>query len=105
VGAWGYNVYGQLGDTPSGTPAQANVPVAVSLPSGTTIDALARGPVAFHALAVIGDLAVATGALPGGTVGVPYSVGVSATGGIGGDSWRCRWGPMSTSLTVTCSRG
>jgi alpha-tubulin suppressor-like RCC1 family protein len=38
--AWGYNNYGQLGN---GTTANSNTPVAVSMPSGTTVTAVAGG--------------------------------------------------------------
>jgi len=85
VYAWGSNGVGGLGD--GGTEAQADVPVAVSLPAGTTIDTLARGPDAAHLLAVAGDLAVATTALPSGTVGVPYAATLTGTGGQGAEQW------------------
>src|SRR5450756_149320 len=45
--AWGYNGYGGLGN---GTIFQNNTPVAVSLPSGTTVTAIAGG--FFHSLAL-----------------------------------------------------
>jgi len=45
--AWGYNAYGQLGN---GTTTASNVPIAVSLPSGTTVTAIAGG--ANHSLAL-----------------------------------------------------
>jgi len=45
--AWGWNPYGQLGD---GTTITSTVPVAVSLPSGTTVTAIAAGFV--HSLAL-----------------------------------------------------
>ena len=45
--AWGYNGYGQLGN---GTTTNSSTPVAVSLPSGTTVTAIAGGR--FHSLAL-----------------------------------------------------
>jgi alpha-tubulin suppressor-like RCC1 family protein len=45
--AWGNNGYGQLGN---GTTADSNVPVGVSLPSGTTVTAVAGG--SLHTLAL-----------------------------------------------------
>src|SRR5665213_2287289 len=55
--AWGKNANGELGD---GTNSNSSVPAATSLPAGTTIDALARGSFAEHALAIIGDLSITT---------------------------------------------
>ena len=45
--AWGYNVYGQLGN---GATTNSSTPVAVSLPSGTTVTAIAGG--GYHSLAL-----------------------------------------------------
>jgi alpha-tubulin suppressor-like RCC1 family protein len=45
--AWGNNSVGQLGN---GTSANSNIPVAVSLPSGTTVTAIAGGDI--HSLAL-----------------------------------------------------
>nr|WP_082312815.1 Ig-like domain repeat protein [Salinispora fenicalii] len=45
--AWGHNNFGQLGD---GSTTDSNTPVAVNLPTGTTITTVAAG--AFHTLAV-----------------------------------------------------
>ena len=48
VMAWGYNKYGQVGN---GTANNSSVPVLVSLPSGTTVSAIAAGD--FHSLALL----------------------------------------------------
>jgi alpha-tubulin suppressor-like RCC1 family protein len=45
--AWGYNGFGQLGNS---TTTDSSTPVAVSLPSGTTVTAIAGGE--YHSLAL-----------------------------------------------------
>ena len=45
--AWGYNAYGQLGDA---TTLNRFTPVRTSLPSGTTVTAIAGGE--YHSLAL-----------------------------------------------------
>ena len=45
--AWGYNYYGELGN---GTTTNSSISVAVSLPSGTTVTAIAGG--GYHSLAL-----------------------------------------------------
>jgi alpha-tubulin suppressor-like RCC1 family protein len=100
--AWGFNAGGMLGNTPSGPPAQANVPVAVSLPPGTTVTLLAHGSVATHALALarIGNLTVSSAALPAATVGLPYTTTLSATGGLGADSWSASGLPAGLAINA-----
>ena len=78
VYAWGQNGDGQLGD---GTTTNSPMPVAVALPAGTTIDTLARGSSANHALALIGDLSLTTSSLPAGTVGRSYVAALTGAGG------------------------
>jgi len=86
--AFGSNRFGQLGRTAgAGTGAANPTPAQVALPAGTTIDAVAQGPAANFTLAQVADLAVVTGSLTGGQVGVPYAAGAEATGGGGDDVW------------------
>ncbi len=101
VYAWGGNSVGELGNGAVAS-ATSDVPVAVSLPAGTTIDALAAsGGGATHELAIVGDLGVSTGSLPAGTVGLPYSAAVSATGGAGGDVWSASGLPAGLSINAS----
>ena len=80
--AFGENYYGQLGSTTNNRTGGPNpTPALVSLPTGSTIDTVARGSAAEHTLVVTADLAVINGSLPGGTVGTAYSVQVQASGG------------------------
>jgi alpha-tubulin suppressor-like RCC1 family protein len=46
---WGNNFIGELGN---GTMISSDIPVAASLPGGTTVIALAAGPAANHTLVV-----------------------------------------------------
>ena len=79
---FGDNQYGALG-RPANSGNQNPNPLAatVALPAGTTIDAVAQGSVATDAFAIVSDLAITTGSLPAGRVGVPYHATVQATGG------------------------
>lgn len=103
VYAWGNNSVGQLGNGQSvSAMSYSTVPVAVSLPAGTTIDALSTGASVGDTLAIVGDLAVSTGSPPAGTVGVPYSAAVvSATGGAGGDVWSASGLPAGLSINAS----
>jgi alpha-tubulin suppressor-like RCC1 family protein len=102
VYAWGINDKGELGNGASATAIPyATAPVAASLPAGTTIDALSTGSGAADTLAIVGDLALSTGSLPAGTVGLPYSAAVSATGGAGGDVWSASGLPAGLSINAS----
>ncbi len=80
--AFGENYFGQLGSTVNNDTVEPNpTPTLVSLAAGTTLDTVARGPRADHTLVLVADLAVSSGALPGGQAGVPYSATVQAAGG------------------------
>lgn len=88
VYAFGANLYGQLGiEAGSGTTNPNHTPALVGLPAGATIDTVARGPLANHALALVADLAVTSTSLPAGQVGVPYSASAEASGGSGSYRW------------------
>jgi alpha-tubulin suppressor-like RCC1 family protein len=51
--SWGYNLYGELGD---GTTTDSDVPVKVSLPSGTTVSAIAAGGYSNYLLTSTGQV-------------------------------------------------
>ena len=79
---FGDNQYGALG-RPANSGNQTPNPIAatVALPAGTTIDTVAQGSVTTAGFAIVSDLAITTGSLPAGRVGVPYHATVQATGG------------------------
>jgi hypothetical protein len=86
--SFGENNFGQLGrETNSGTMAANPTPTLVPLATGTTIDTVAKGPVAFHSLALVSNLAIVTDALAAAQVGAPYRVAVQHAGGTGPLSW------------------
>ncbi|WP_018789787.1 RCC1 domain-containing protein [Salinispora arenicola] len=53
--AWGANTFGQLGD---GSTTSSSIPVAVDLPAGTTVTAIAGG--SFHSLAIVPSTSTTT---------------------------------------------
>jgi alpha-tubulin suppressor-like RCC1 family protein len=88
VFGFGFNRDGALGrDTNLGTYNATPTPAIIALPGGTTVDTVARGDQAGHTVALVSDVAIATGSLPGGQVGQPYSTALSATGGTAPVAW------------------
>ena len=97
--AFGDNSNGELGSaTNSGTNNPNPTPVLVSLPAGTTIDTVARGPLAAHSLALVSGLSITTGSLADGQVGSRYGSTLSATGGTQPLSWSLSGLPAGLSL-------
>lgn len=84
--AWGENDFGELGFDTSGNPQPT--PTLVPFPVGTTVDTVASGPLTFHTLVMIADLAIATNALPHGQVASGYSATMSANGGTPAYTWQ-----------------
>jgi hypothetical protein len=70
----------------------------VGLPGGVSVDTVGRGPSASHSLVVLADLALATGSLAGGTVGVPYSDHLQASGGTVPYKWSASGLPAGLGL-------
>jgi len=123
--AWGYNGYGQLGN---GTTTSSSIPVAVSLPSGTTVTAIAGG--GDHSLAltstgvvlawgenVYGQLGNGTTtnssipvavSLPAGTTvtavagGGSHSLALTSTGGVLAWGWNY-YGQLGNGTTTNSS--
>jgi hypothetical protein len=98
--AFGENNLGQLGNATNDNTFKPNpTPTLVTLPSGATVDTLARGPMAEHTLVVIADLAVATGSLPDGSLGTAYSAQVQASGGLPPYEWSASALPPGLSIS------
>jgi alpha-tubulin suppressor-like RCC1 family protein len=95
---FGDNDYGQLG-----TSTFLVASTLPDLPAGTTIDAIGGGPESSHTLAIVADLALTSGSLASGQVGVPYSASVAASGGAGPDTWAAAGLPGG--LAVDASSG
>jgi Putative Ig domain/Regulator of chromosome condensation (RCC1) repeat len=101
--AFGENDYGQLGNaTNSGTTNANPTPILVGLP-GVSVDTVARGSAAEDSLVVLADLSVATGSLPGGTAGKPYSASLQASGGTPPGRWSATG--LAPGLLVDASTG
>ncbi|HEY2053841.1 MAG TPA: putative Ig domain-containing protein [Solirubrobacterales bacterium] len=102
---FGENRYGQLGDTSgSGLFEGADpTPTLADVPPGTTIGAVGSGPVADHALAVVSDLAVTSGSLPGAQLGVPYNATAGASGGTAPYRWTA--GGLPAGLAIDAATG
>jgi hypothetical protein len=97
--SFGDNSFGQLGFPFNSGTANANpMPALVELPGGVSVETVARGPGAFHTLAVLADLSVVTGSLLGGTVGRPYSAQLASSGGAGRVEWSARGLPAGLAL-------
>ncbi len=94
--AWGFNGFGELGFDTAGNPQPT--PTLVPLPAGTTIDGVSAGAFAFHSLALVADLAVASSSLPAGQVASRYSGGVRASGGTPAYTWAASGLPPGLSL-------
>jgi alpha-tubulin suppressor-like RCC1 family protein len=79
---WGDNDYGELGTTTHSGTTEANpTPAVVAFPAGTTIDAVALGSQAWHTVALVSDLSIASTTLASGQVGSAYNASLSASGG------------------------
>jgi alpha-tubulin suppressor-like RCC1 family protein len=97
--AFGSNEAGQLGSTSQlGTSAPNPTPAVPAFPAGTTIDAVARGAMAGHTLALVAEVAVLDDTLPAGQVGVPYAAVAHAAGGVGSYSWSASGLPAGLSI-------
>ncbi|HEX4483987.1 MAG TPA: putative Ig domain-containing protein [Solirubrobacteraceae bacterium] len=97
--AFGSNLDGQLGSAAnSGAGTPNATALAVELPLGTTIDAVAQGPTATHVLALVADLAVLSSSLPPGQIGVGYGATAVASGGEGGYTWSASGLPLGLSI-------
>jgi hypothetical protein len=103
--AFGLNRYGELGGTAnSGTESPNPTPSAVGLPAGRTVDTMAPGPSASHALALIADLAVTSSGLASGRVGAPYSSTASAEGGTAPYAWQASGLPAGLSIDAASGK-
>ena len=103
--AFGDNHYGQLGSAANnGTDSPNPNPVPVDLGAGTTIDTVAPGSSAEQTLALVADLLVTTGSLPGGQVGAPYSANATAEGGAAPYTWQASGLPGGLSIDAASGK-
>jgi alpha-tubulin suppressor-like RCC1 family protein len=99
--AFGYNYSGELGSTTNSGTANANpTPTPVAFAPGTTIDAVAKGPIAQDTLAIVSGLAITSGSLPAGQVGSPYEAPMTAVGGAAPLSWSASGLPGGLSINA-----
>jgi len=97
--SFGDNDDGELGSAAnSGTTTANPTPTLVTLAPGTTIDTVAKGAAADQTLAIVSDLAITTGSLPGARVGVGYSAALSAVGGTAPLAWSATGLPGGVSI-------
>jgi Putative Ig domain/Regulator of chromosome condensation (RCC1) repeat len=100
--AFGDNTAGELGSAAGSGGATANpTPALVSLPAGTTIDTVARGPDATRTLALVADLGVASRSLAPAQIGVPYSTTAQGSGGAPPYRWSASGLPAGLSIDPT----
>jgi alpha-tubulin suppressor-like RCC1 family protein len=96
--AFGDNQYGQLGNsTNSGTSHQNPTPTLVAL-AGATIDTMAKGSEAEHALVLVSDLTITSSALPASRVNTLYRTALSGAGGGAALFWSASGLPGGLSL-------
>jgi alpha-tubulin suppressor-like RCC1 family protein len=99
--AFGDNDDGELGiATNSGMTSPNPTPTLVTLAPGTTIDTVAKGPIANHTLAMVSGLAITSGSLPAARVGVAYSAELSAAGGTAPLIWSASGLPGGLSIVA-----
>jgi alpha-tubulin suppressor-like RCC1 family protein len=100
--AFGWDAYGDLG--PSATLFAPNpAPALVSLPAGTTIDAVSVGSDSNHLLALVSDLAIGSTTLAPAKAGTAYREALAASGGGGTLHWSAT--ALPAGLTIDPASG
>ena len=100
--SFGDNNFGQLGRaTNSGTMAANPTPTLATLAPATTIDTVAKGPVAFHSLALVSNLAIITDVLAAAQLGTPYRATVQHSGGTNPLNWNAAGLPDGLNIDST----